>query len=398
MYKELKVSQFKVNLHSDCTESGTSNIGYGGQRQCQRKQYNVYLTVYTNTKKNIIYVIQNSRTTISEGDFGSYSRDNEIAHFYIAKNDKDYNAALKSLKNGILPYGIISDIFLHSYDEQYYNLNNDFSFNISACANEDYVISNLKNNDLSIHFHYYDCFVYDDGLESYPSEDLCSNIYISLEDFPVLFDKKQRVTYLWDRLDIENAFLYNGPDGDNTKNALDESNFRQIIIDAIEGLKPTENNEDYVEMYINSVKEKVTAHSAMIKEREIRIAESNKKWAEMNPDAVYLTPQQKSGKSPVTVNDMVRINNGGNKELEYIRKILKSSDECEQWDAVLELRDIFNETDKKYSSEIDIRKIDISTALKYISMDLGLGKDGMDCLLKLPLNTVLNILTEFLTD
>ena len=426
--KKLKVESFKVHLHSDSTTSGVSNINSSnGARECTTRNFSADLEIFTNSLKNIIYLIEINSTRITNGEFGSYGRDNSYGHFYLANNDKDYDSTLILLKKGILPAGLISGEFFSNYNKNNYNKNNNWPMSLCPYSKSDYIKSRLEKNELAIEVYFYDSFEHNDGLMTCPDEDLYNGIYFSLPDFNKLIKSpKDRVKLLWDKLEIDENYNCEGKCGENI---LDDSNLREVIIDGFKRLAITETSNN-IENRVAAIKDKIVAHKEMMDERIIRSRKSNAKFIAENINEVFLTEEQKTG--GITLQEMKNLNGEKsipNKQIEskenldrvsfldelheitykkkknlpyeeyieyIIKKITNPNDHVDVDYAFRSLDKLFHKIERVHSSVLDINKIEPMSAFELIAKDFGVSESSFYPILDLAIKTPLQLLKSLL--
>ena len=404
-----KVEKFKVNIFDDCVSTPTSNIGYNGQRQCQTQSYNTTLTVYYRKGWNIIHCVSSNSMTVSEGDFGSYTRDlNRVGYLYIGKDKKDFDKAMKTLKGGELPNGMLSGVFMTNYDEETYHRNNDFPLSLSISSDEKSIIQSFDEEYIACGAQYHDDFVFVNNLHAYVDEDLNGEFFLSVEDLiSINTSKKKRVDILW----VELGILDNYDD-----EILNDSNFRQVIIDSINSLKLTEDNYSLDDL-VNVLKNKTESFRKIEKEKKIRAEESNKKWSERNGGAVYLSEEQKNGSINLktmeitskteptkTDNIVVELNDIHYKcfgkicdynypqYMDYIiNKLVSPSDSFDFDYGIRSIEVVKSLITKETLSKIDTSKVDLLGIYSILSADLELPVEKLNKLLALPIRSSLDI-------
>lgn len=404
----MKVNKFTVNLHSAQTTSGIINT-----------KYSSYMDVFTNGKKDIIYFLHNNQTNTSEGEF-SASRDNFAGGFYLPKNADDYKKALSSFKSGAWPKGSVFGVFMENFVEEDYFKDNNFPMNFRPHGDEDYIISCLEINELPIQICYYDDFVFEDGFHAYISECLYSAIGFDLNSFKKLLkNSKFRVDFLWDELEIDKHWNCNDDKEINIlsqKSQNEDKTFKQVIIDGFKRLKLVSSGRT-LSKRVNEVKKTVATLKEIEKDKAVKIEASNAAYHERNKNEVFLTKQDKK---TVTLSEMeTKVREQAStllveklhhkvygkflfitfrKYIDHITSLLlKPSSGIVDTDFCMRaLKLMYNQTDKKHGSTLNLNALDPAEAVIKISLDLGLKEDRLNCLLSLPLRTSLQTIDYIL--
>jgi len=408
----MKVSYFDVEIDSRSIQSGVSNISSTGKPECTKRTYNCTLRVHTNTKKNIIYVTTNNSITVDSGELGSYSGDNIYGGFFLPKNNDEYKEIISSLKKGNIPNSCIFDIFMSNFDPQEYNCDNNWPMRLRGCGDYEVIIHSLSNNKIPVYIDYYDCFEHEDGLQTYPSEDLYGYVAFSIDEFKKLFTK-ERVKFLWDYLEIDKNYNVEDRFG---KIILDDSNLREVIKDGFNRLKPTKTNSN-IPTILKNIDDTVKAHNEMMAQRAIDTEKSNAKFREKNKNEVFLTEKQKN---TITLSGMVDLDRNSKIDFEskinllndihfetygeymsfdyfefidyIIEKFLNPSDGVDTNYAFESFSKLYKISEKSHTSKLNLKKLNVEDGFRLLALDFELKEDKFLSLLDLPLRTPIQIL------
>ena len=424
------VKSFDVELSSNKHIGRTSNIGYDGSRQSLERKNRSYYNVKYMEGCPFIYMTNVNSTTFSEGDFGSYKNETKDGYLYIAKNEKDFQDAIDTIrKKKFLPKNTIGECFLGNFSPDTYNCDNNFPIRFAIIIEDNHIKECLKNSKIGLRIEYFDDFVFADGLSVGPHEELPRIIFLTMQEFKILInDREKRIKLLWKMCAID--FHYNQPDkfGNNILDDCDGdgNKFRDVIIKAFRSLY----QPDSVDLNLN-IKEHLKSVDSQFKtlkqndiDFELAAIEDNKKYFERHKGETFLTPSQirditggkSKGNDPVTkaLNKIPLIkiaediykkhyNKKPDFELDYLGWIRFIIDKISnpQWgpDSIFgheALTAVFKGTDRRYSSGLDTANLDLNKAVQCICADLDIDWEEFTPILSSALRTALQTIQGLL--
>ena len=285
-----KLKTFSKGLRSFNHISGVSNISSSGISERTTHSNNVYYNVYYSDTSCLIYIILNDLKIVDNGELGRSSSTSKSGFLYIAIKEEDKEKALKKLRKGKIPKKTLGGAFFSNFDRHSYYKDNNFPISFFISTDEDNIKSYFENFELDddeehiiLEIDYFDCFVFDDGLEIDPSEELPTYDFLFLNDFySFINDKEFRLEYLWEYLDIEK--YYNTPDkfGNNILDCLNldgNKTFRKVIEDSFRNFRLADNDSrDIIKSHIDGINHKYNSFIEASKNFEKRSIESNKRY------------------------------------------------------------------------------------------------------------------------